>query len=60
MMKIPIFAGTDECKMCMAKERERFWYIDAKDMSDEFLVDLDADIALSPLKLWQATKEILN
>ncbi|NLM00256.1 MAG: helicase [Treponema sp.] len=56
-----LFAGTDEMQKCrMAKEREKgFWYIDAKDMSDEFLVDLDADIALISnfLKLWQATKE---
>lgn len=43
-----LFAGTDEIFQCtMSEENEKgIWYIDAKDMSPEFIKELDADIAL--------------
>lgn len=56
-----LFAGTDEFFQCkMSEENDKgFWYIDADDLSEDFLKELDADIALITgfLSEWEATKE---
>ena len=43
-----LFAGTDEIFQCtMSKENQKgIWYIDAEDIREDFLKDLDSDIAL--------------
>lgn len=55
-----LFAGTDEIFQCtMSEENEKgIWYIDAEDMSPDFLKELDADIALITgfLESWESTK----
>lgn len=55
-----LFAGTDEIFQCTLSEENQkgVWYIDAEDLADNFLKDLDADIALISgfLKSWEAIK----
>ncbi len=52
--------GEDEIFQCTISEASEkgLWYIDAQDISDEFLRDLDADISLIDefLEKWNATK----
>lgn len=56
-----LFAGTDEIFQCtMSEENQKgIWYIDAEDIREDFLTDLDADIALIDgfLTEWEAVKE---
>lgn len=56
-----LFAGTDEIFQCtMSKENEKgIWYIDAEDISDDFLTELNSDIHLISqfLKDWESAKE---
>lgn len=56
-----LFAGTDELFKCtMSKETAKgIWYIDADDMTEEFLKELDADISLISdfLQEWENTKD---
>ena len=56
-----LFAGTDEIFQCTMSEENKkgIWYIDAQDISDDFLKELDADISLISdfLTEWEATKE---
>lgn len=56
-----LFAGTDEIFQCtMSKENQKgIWYIDSEDIREDFLKDLDSDIALidSFLSEWEAIKD---
>ncbi len=56
-----LFAGTDEIFKCtLSGESEKgIWYIDAEDLSEDFLKELDSDIALVTgfLKNWESTKD---
>lgn len=56
-----LFSGTDEIFQCtLSEENEKgIWYIDAEDLSTDFLKELDADIALLTgfLKDWESTKD---
>ena len=56
-----LFAGTDEIfQSTMSSENEKgIWYIEAQDIREDFLKELDSDIALidSFLTKWKATKE---
>ena len=56
-----LFAGTDEIFQCtMSEENQKgIWYIDAEDISEDFIKELDSDISLISdfLKEWEETKE---
>lgn len=56
-----LFSQTDEIFQCTMSEENKkgIWYIDAQDMSEDFLKELDADIKLVTdfLTEWEATKE---
>lgn len=55
-----LFAGTDEIFQCtMTKENQKgIWYIEAQDIREDFLKDLDSDIALIDgfLSKWEKIK----
>ncbi len=56
-----LFAGTDEIFQCTMSEENKkgIWYIDAEDISSDFLKELDSDISLITgfLQEWEQIKD---